>query len=86
MQKGLAILIQDADLYGPGVQVKATVEFVLFDVESHHEAASVGMSDAGRAGAMKDKLQTATVRSLAALTYGPRRRCRVDDALKANSR
>jgi hypothetical protein len=61
MQKGLSILIQDADVHGPGMQVKATVEFVLFDVKSHHEAASVGMSDAGRAGAMKDELQTAPV-------------------------
>jgi hypothetical protein len=42
MQKDLSILIQDADLHGPGMQVNATVEFVLFGVESHEVSSSLG--------------------------------------------
>jgi hypothetical protein len=40
MQKDLSILIQDADLHGPGMQVNATGEFVLFGVESHEVSSS----------------------------------------------
>jgi hypothetical protein len=40
MQKDLAILIQDADVHGPGMQVNATVEFGLFGVESPEGSSS----------------------------------------------
>jgi hypothetical protein len=40
MQKDLSILIQDADVHGPGMQVNATVEFVLCGVESPEVSSS----------------------------------------------
>jgi len=42
MQRDLSILIQEADVQGLGMQVNATVEFVLFGVESHEVSSSFG--------------------------------------------
>jgi hypothetical protein len=35
MQQDLAVLVEDADIHGPGVQVDATVKLMLLGVESH---------------------------------------------------
>ena len=40
MQEDLSLLSQDADVHGPGMQVNATVEFVLFGVESPEVSSS----------------------------------------------
>jgi hypothetical protein len=40
MQKYLSILIQDAEIPGPGMQVDATVEFVLFGGEAPEVSSS----------------------------------------------
>jgi hypothetical protein len=40
MQQDLSILIQDADVHGPGMPVNATVEFVLFGVEAPEVSSS----------------------------------------------
>jgi hypothetical protein len=40
MQQDLSILMQDADIHGPGLQVNATGALVLFGVESHEVSSS----------------------------------------------
>jgi hypothetical protein len=42
VQHDLPVLIQDADLHGPGMQVDATVKFVLLRVKAHEVSSSVG--------------------------------------------
>jgi hypothetical protein len=42
MQKDLSGLIPDAEIHGPGMQVDATVEFVLFGIESPEISSSFG--------------------------------------------
>ena len=44
VHKDLAILVQDAEVHGTGMQVNATIKCVLFGVESH-EVSSSFMSD-----------------------------------------
>ena len=40
VQQDLAVLVQDTDVHGAGMQVDATVKLVLFGVESHEVSSS----------------------------------------------
>ena len=40
VHQDLAILVQDAEVHGAGMQVDATVKLVLFGVESHEVSSS----------------------------------------------
>jgi hypothetical protein len=40
MDKTLALLVQDTDVHGPGMQINATVKVMLFGVKSHEVSSS----------------------------------------------